>query len=155
MITKDKVVSLTYTLRDARGEIYEHSDLPISYLHGSGRELFDKIEAALEGRSVGDSVGVDLAPDEGFGDYDPALVFTDDIANVPPEYQRLGAEVEAENDKGESLRFIVTDIQDGRLTVDGNHPLAGQTVHFDVTVRAVRDATDEELRLGHPTPVAS
>ena len=150
MVTKDKVVSLTYTLRDSRGEIFEHTDVPISYLHGSGEALFEKIETALEGLGVGDSVDVELSPAEGFGDHDPALTFTDDIANVPPEYRRLGAEVEAENESGETIRFVVTAIADGKLTVDANHPLAGQTVRFAVTIQAIRDATPEERRMGRP-----
>ncbi|HUW97991.1 MAG TPA: hypothetical protein VMV40_03990, partial [Acidiferrobacter sp.] len=130
--------------------IFEHTDMPISYLHGSGQELFDKIEKALEGLSVGDSVEVELSPAEGFGDHDPDLTFTDDIENVPPEFQRLGAEVEAENAKGESVHFVVTAIGNGKLTIDANHPLAGQTVRFDVTIQAIRDATPEERRMGRP-----
>ena len=152
MITKGKVVSLTYTLRDESGEIFEHTDVPISYLHGSGEWLFEKIENALEGLEVGGSVDVELAPSEGFGEHDPALTFTDDVANVPPEYQHVGAEVEAENEQGETVRFVVTTIADGKLTVDANHPLAGQTVRFAVTVQAIRDATPEEQRLGQLTP---
>ncbi len=151
MVTKDKVVSLSYTLRDEYGEIFEHTDVPISYLHGSGQDLFDKIERALEGLSVGDSVEVELAPSDGFGEHDPDLTFTDDIENVPPEFRRLGAEVEAENAQGEALRFVVTSLENGKLTIDANHPLAGQTVRFDVTIRAIRDATPEERRIGRPT----
>lgn len=149
-VTKDKVVSLSYTLRDGRGEIFEHTDVPISYLHGSGQDLFDKIEQALEGLSVGDSVEVELSPNEGFGDHDPDLTFTDDIENVPPEFRRLGAELEAENAQGEGMRFVVTAIENGKLTIDANHPLAGQTVRFDVTVRAIREATPDERRMGRP-----
>lgn len=151
MVTKDKIVSLTYTLRDSRGEIFEHTDVPISYLHGSGEGLFEKIETALEGLDVGDTTYVELSPAEGFGDHDPALTFTDDLANVPAEFHHLGAEVEAENEEGETIHFVVTAIKDGRLTIDANHPLAGQTVRFAVTVSAIRDATPEELRLGRPT----
>jgi FKBP-type peptidyl-prolyl cis-trans isomerase SlyD len=151
IVTKDRVVSLTYTLRDGYGEIFEHTDVPISYLHGSGQDLFDKIERALEGLSVGDSVEVELSPAEGFGEHDPNLTFTDDIENVPPEFRRLGAEVEAENAQGEGIRFVVTSMEDGKLTIDANHPLAGQTVRFDVTIRAIRDATQDERRLGRPT----
>jgi FKBP-type peptidyl-prolyl cis-trans isomerase SlyD len=150
LVTKDKIVSLTYTLRDGHGEIFEHTDVPISYLHGSGEGLFEKIESALEGLEVGDSIDVELSPGEGFGEHDPALTFTDDIAHVPPEYRHIGAEVEAENERGEAVRFVVTAIADGKLTVDANHPLAGQTVRFAVTVQAIRDATPEERRLGQP-----
>ena len=150
MVTNGKIVSLTYTLRDGQGEIFEHTDVPVSYLHGSGESLFAKIESALEGRRVGDTVEVELAPAEGFGDHDPALTFTDDIANVPPEFQRLGAQVEAENERGEAVHFVVTAIADGKLTIDANHPLAGQTVRFTVTVQGLRDATPEERLAGRP-----
>ncbi len=153
MVTKDKIVSLTYTLRDGQGEIFEHTDVPVSYLHGSGEPLFAKIESALEGLRVGDTVEVELSPNEGFGDHDPALTFTDDIANVPPEFHRLGAEVEAENERGESIHFVVTAIADGKLTIDANHPLAGQTVRFTVTVQGIRDATPEERLTGQPAQV--
>ncbi|MHB1566172.1 MAG: FKBP-type peptidyl-prolyl cis-trans isomerase [Acidiferrobacter sp.] len=153
MIGKGQVVSLTYTLRDAAGEIFEHTDVPISYLHGSGEGLFDKIEQALEGRDVGDIVTVELTPADGFGERDPALVVTDDIANVPPEYRRVGAQAEAENARGESLTFVVTALTADTLTIDANHPLAGQTVSFEVTVCAIRAATDAERTLGHPVEV--
>jgi len=151
MVKKGSVVSLTYTLRDARGDIFEHTDLPITYVHGSGKELFSKIESALEGLSVGDTAEIHLSPSEGFGEHDPALTFTDDIENVPVEFQHLGAEVEAENDKGETVQFVVTVIADGKLTIDANHPLAGQTVHFSVTIQAVREATPEECAQGRPS----
>lgn len=150
LVAKDKVVSLSYTLRARSGEIFEHTDLPISYLHGSGQDLFDKIERALEGLSVGDSVEVELSPAEGFGEHDPNLTFTDDIENVPPEFRQLGAGVEAENAEGEAIHFVVTSIEGGKLTIDANHPLAGQTVRFDVTIQAIRDATPDERRLGRP-----
>jgi FKBP-type peptidyl-prolyl cis-trans isomerase SlyD len=149
-IDKGKVVSLTYTLRDQRGEIFEHTDVPVSYLHGHAGGLFDKIERQLEGRRVGDSIDVTLTPEEGFGPHQPSLTFTDDLENVPPELRYLGARLEAQNASGETLNFIVTRIEDGKLTVDANHPLAGQTVQFHVTVREVRDATIDELRAGQP-----
>jgi FKBP-type peptidyl-prolyl cis-trans isomerase SlyD len=142
------MVSLTYTLRNQRGEVFEQTDMPVSYLHGHDSGLFEKVERALEGKRVGDRVEVSLGPDEGFGQHDPALTFTDDMENVPVELRRLGARLEAQNAKGEVLTFIVTHIENGKLTVDANHPLAGQTVKFNVTVQDVRDATPDELRAG-------
>lgn len=153
IIKKNMVVSLTYTLRDQQGEIFEHTDLPISYIHGGNSPLFAKVEQALEGRRVGDFIEVELAPDEGFGQPDATLTFSDDIANVPSEYRQIGARVEAENARGEALAFIVTKIADGKLTVDANHALAGQTVKFAITVHDVRAASADELRTGtlvHP-----
>ncbi|MDA8389432.1 MAG: peptidylprolyl isomerase [Gammaproteobacteria bacterium] len=150
VVTKDKVVSLTYVLHDQHGEIFEYTDLPVYYVHGSGQGLFDKIEQALDGHDIGDVVEVELTPADGFGEHDDGLVFTDDLANVPPEFQRVGAQVEAENDRGDTLVFVVTRVEGGQVTVDANHPLAGQTVRFVVTIRDVRDATDEERQTGRP-----
>ena len=149
-VVRNKVVALTYVLRNAQGEIFEYSDLPVEYLHGSGSELFAKIEQSLEGHHVGEQVTVKLTPEEGFGPHMPGLTFTDDLDNVPPEYRHVGARLEAQNAKGEAMTFVVTRIEGGKLTVDANHPLAGQTVQFDVTIRGLRDATPEELRQGQP-----
>ncbi len=149
-VTKNKVVSINYVLRNENGDIFEYRDLPISYLHGCGSDLFPKIEGALEGRKIGDRVVVQLSPEEAFGEHDPKLTFTDDIDNVPPELRRIGTEFEAQNAKGESMTFVVTRIENGKLTVDANHPLAGQTVTFEVTVADIRDATTEEVATGKP-----
>ncbi|MDH5648255.1 MAG: peptidylprolyl isomerase [Gammaproteobacteria bacterium] len=153
VVEKNKVVSLAYTLKDEKGELFEYSDLPIAYLHGSGSDLFDKIESSLEGRKVGDKIKVILPPKDGFGEHDPSLIFSDDLDNVPPELRKLGTELEAQNAKGEVLKFVVTDIdpKKGKLTVDANHPLAGQTVSFEVTIKSIRAATPEELKAGQPS----
>ena len=124
-VSRDKVVSVSYVLRNARGEVYEIRDLPVEYLHGSGADLFPRIEEALDGKSVGDLVSISLTPDEAFGERDPGLSFTDDLDHVPEELRRIGAEFEAKNSRGESRTFVVTHIADGKLTVDANHPLAG------------------------------
>jgi FKBP-type peptidyl-prolyl cis-trans isomerase SlyD len=149
-VAKNKVVSLIYVVRNEKGEIFEYRDLPVSYVHGSGADLFPKIEQALEGRAVGDRVAVQLTPADAFGDRDPKLTFTDDIENAPPELRRVGAEFEAQNAKGESIMLTVTRIEGDKITVDANHPLAGQNISFEVTVRDIRDATPEEIRNGRP-----
>jgi FKBP-type peptidyl-prolyl cis-trans isomerase SlyD len=105
---------------------------------------------ALEGCRPGDEVCVELSPEEAFGDNDPNLTFTDDIVNAPPEVHYVGAEVEAQNEYGETRQFRVTRIEDGKITVDANHPLAGQTLTFRVTVREVRDPTSGEMDGGRP-----
>lgn len=148
LVTRNKVVSVTYTLHNQRGEVFEQSDVPVAYLHGRDSGLFAKVEQALEGRRPGDRVEVTLAPEDGFGHYDPSLTFTDDVENVPEELRHIGAQLEAQNARNEILTFIVTRIENGKLTVDANHPLAGQTVQFRITVREVRDATPAELRAG-------
>ncbi len=150
IVAKNKVVSLTYVLRNQQGDIFEYRDLPVAYVHGSGADLFPKIEQALEGRNVGDRVTVTLTPADAFGDRDPKLTFTDDLENAPPELRRVGAEFEAQNAKGESIVLTVMRIENGKITVDANHPLAGQTITFEVTVQDIRNATPEEIRNGRP-----
>ena len=148
LVRPNKVVSLTYVIRKQDGEIFEYTDLPIDYVHGAGSRLFRKIEQALEGRKVGEKISVTLAPEEGFGPHDPGLTFTDDLENVPEQFRHVGAQLQAQNAKGEELTFVVTHVGQGELTVDANHPLAGQTVDFEVTVAAIRDATPDEVRSG-------
>jgi FKBP-type peptidyl-prolyl cis-trans isomerase SlyD len=150
IVRKGTDVSISYVIHNERGEIVEVHDLPVAYVHGAGRDLFPRIEQALEGRAVGDRVAVELPPAEGFGDHDPYLTFTDDLESTPPEIRCLGAEVQAANERGEERTFRVTRITDGKLTVDANHSLAGQTVRFVVTVAAVRPATKGEMRQGVP-----
>ena len=145
-ISKHKLVTLTYSILDDAGAVLEQNDMPVSYLHGGFSDLFEKVERALEGKVAGDTVEVTLAPDEGFGPHDPDLTFTDDIDNVPPQFRRVGAEVEMQNEAGESRVFVVTQVDNGQVTVDCNHPFAGKTVHFKVEVVSVRDATGDELR---------
>ena len=147
-IKKDMYVELTYAILDAQGEIKERVDIPVKYIHGRDSGLFPQIENALEGRTKGDRVEVFLTEHEGFGPSDPNLIFTDDINNVPPQFHQVGAEVEMKNDRGEAKKFTVIKIENGKLTVDGNHPLAGQTVQFVVTVAEVRLAIEEELKSG-------
>ena len=148
IITNNKFVSLTYTITDEEGNILEHTDIPIQYIQGAKSQVIKKIEIALDGHQVGDLVHVELTPEEGFGAYQPELTFSDDIDNVPPQFHSIGAEVEFENDNGESKIFRVTEISDEKLTVDGNHPFAGKTITYNVTVKEVRDATESELNNG-------
>ena len=99
---------------------------------------------------MGARVSVTLTPEEGFGAHDPKLTFTDELENAPPDLRQIGMEFEAQNANGGSMVFRVTRIADGKITVDANHPFAGQTVIFEVAVQDVRDATPEEIRLGRP-----
>lgn len=139
-IKKGKFVSLTYSITDEQGNVMEQSDLPVSYVYGGDTELLGGVDEAILGKKAGDRVEVTVPPEQAFGDHDPALTFTDDVENVPPEFRRLGAEVEMQNEAGESRTFHVTRIEGGRLTVDGNHPMAGKTLTLHVTVTEVRDA---------------
>jgi len=149
-IGNGKAVALVYRITDTDGQVVEQIDVPVGYVHGADSGLFGKVEAALVGLTAGSRVEVKLSPAEGFGDHDPALTFTDDIDNVPPEFRHVGAEVEMTNDRQETQLFRVTRISDGKLTVDGNHPFAGMTVIFHVDVQQVRAATPDEISSGHP-----
>jgi FKBP-type peptidyl-prolyl cis-trans isomerase SlyD len=142
----DKIVSVAYTIRDGSGKIVEHTGLPISYLHGSDdAPLFPQVTAALEGLSAGDTTEVLLRAQEAFGPHDPGLTFSDSIENAPEELRHVGAELDAENERGEAMHFRVVRVNDAEITVDGNHPLAGQDITFIVRVTDVRDATPAEL----------
>jgi FKBP-type peptidyl-prolyl cis-trans isomerase SlyD len=147
------VVAITYSIIDESGAILEQSDIPVYYVHGGPNDMFPDIEAALDGCTLGDSVEVVLPPEKAFGYHDPAMTFTDDIANVPPEFRRVGAEVEMQNDRGETRSFFVSKIEGDKLTVDGNHPFAGKTLTYAVTVADIRDASEEEKLKGVSRPV--
>ena len=150
-VTKHKVVYLTYEIRDPAGRLLERSDVPVGYLRGGRSELFEKLEVSLEGRAVGDTIEVTLTPEEGFGPHQSKRTYTDDLGNVPIEYRHLGAEASFANDQGETITMVVTRIEDGRLTLDGNHPFAGRTVIFRVTISDIREATESEVRNGVPS----
>ena len=147
-ITNNKFVSLVYTITDEDENILERIDMPIQYIQGVKSQVIEKIETALDGHKEGDLVQVTLSPEEGFGAHQPELTFSDDINNVPPQFHTIGAEVEFQNDQGESKIFRVTDISDGKLTVDGNHPFAGKNITYNITIREVRDATENEIKNG-------
>lgn len=149
-IKLNKVVSITYAILNHRGEVIEQHDVPVAYLHGRAGGLLPGIEAALEGRTIGERVEIQLGPEDAYGVRDENLTFTDDIENVPPQYRHVGAEVQFENEAGESRTFYVTQIEDGKLTVDGNPALAGQSVTCLVNVIDIRDASTAELHKGLP-----
>lgn len=149
-ISTNTVVSIDYVLTNAQGDVIDRSQTgePLAYLHGAGN-IIPGLEQALEGRAIGDSLQVQVAPAEAYGEHDHELV------QVVPrdlfeESDRLepGMRFEASGDQGKML-VTVTEVSDNGVTIDGNHPLAGQTLLFDVTVAAVRAATDEEVAHGH------
>ncbi len=144
-VAPGKLVALTYSIRDDAGRILEQSDLPVTYIHGGQMELVGGMDRQIEGRCAGEEVELEVPSEGGFGPHDPSLTFTDDLANVPTEFRFVGAEVPMQSDSGEVRTFIVTRIEDGRLTVDGNHPLAGKALHVRVKIVEVREPTPAEL----------
>lgn len=142
------VVYITYSILDQAGNVMEQHDLPVGFVHGGNSGLLPRIESALVGKKAGDRVEVILPPQDAFGERDPELGFTDDLDNVPPQFHHVGAQVQMTSESGESRTFYVTKIEDGKLTVDGNHPLAGQNATCVVNIMDIREATPEELASG-------
>jgi len=143
-----RVVYIRYSILDSGGNVAEQYDMPVGYVHGGNSGLLAKLESALTGKKIGDRIKVTLAPAEAYGERDEDLTFTDEIGNVPPQFRHVGAEVVMANEAGETKSFYVSGIEDGKLTVDGNHPLAGQQVTCMVDVVEIREATPEEKLTG-------
>ncbi len=148
VIKPGKFVSLTYSITDSDGNVVEQNDIPVSYVYGGETELIGGMDKAVAGKRAGDQVEVVVPPEEGFGEHDPNLTFTDDLENVPPQFHRVGAEVQMQNEAGDVKTFFVSRIEDGKLTVDGNHPLAGKTLTVRVKILEVRDAAPDDMQSG-------
>ncbi|GAB2551354.1 FKBP-type peptidyl-prolyl cis-trans isomerase [Nocardia heshunensis] len=151
-IAADKVVSIEYTLTDDDGEVLDTSvgDEPLIYLHGA-ENIVDGLEKALEGRNAGDEVVVVVEPEDGYGEYLAELVSTvERDAFVGIDELEVGMEFEAEAPDGDSQIVVVRAVDGDEVTIDANHPLAGQRLHFTVKVIDIRDATEDELEHGHP-----
>ena len=149
-IGPDQVVSIHYTLRDDAGEVIDRSaeGEPLSYLHGHGN-LIPGLERELAGRKPGDRLQVKITPTDGYGEYDRELVqrvprrALKGLAEV-----RVGMRLQAHTPQGPRA-VMVTQVSGDLVTLDGNHPLAGKNLNFEVEVAAVRAATEEELTHGH------
>lgn len=149
-VAKNTVVSINYELRDGEGKALEKSEQPISYLHGGYDGIFPTVEEALEGKSAGDNCSVRLEPEDAFGEYDAELVRVESRNLFPTDEIVVGMQFEgAAEGTEEFLIYTVTEITEETVVVDGNHPLAGQTLNFECTVTDVRPATPEELQHGH------
>jgi FKBP-type peptidyl-prolyl cis-trans isomerase SlyD len=151
VVAKDKVVSIDYTLKDNDGQVLDQSDdgQPLSYLHGAGM-IIEGLESALEGKVTGDALEVIVGPNEGYGELDEGLrkqVPRSEFADIEDLAVGMQFRVNADDD---FVVVTVVDVNDDEVTVDGNHQLAGVTLHFDVKVREIRDATEEEIEHGHP-----
>lgn len=150
-ISTKKVVSIDYTLKDDDGETIDSSEgsTPLAYIHGIGG-LIPGLEKALEGKQASqEKLSVKISPEEGYGIRDERLVQSmDKEAFKGIEPLEVGMQFQAGHEGHESL-ITITEIEGDKITVDGNHPLAGMTLHFEVIIRDVRDATPEELDHGH------
>jgi FKBP-type peptidyl-prolyl cis-trans isomerase SlyD len=143
-IDQGAIVSLDVTMYDAQGNLLEHSEEPLVYLHGHD-DVFPRVEEALSGKEPGSHVALQLEPEEAFGDYDPALVLLMPLDNLGDDVE-VGMRVEGEGGQGTPGRiFTITDIAEGMAVLDGNHPMAGLALRFDITVVDVRGAGADEL----------
>ncbi|MDO5059151.1 MAG: peptidylprolyl isomerase [Neisseria sp.] len=147
-IKKNSVVTLHYEMYDADNQLLDKTEQPIAYLHGGYDGIFPLVEEALHEKNVGDVVDVTLSPDDAFGEQDPELIRIEPADAFPAEVQP-GMMFEADMPDGDVVIFRVTDIADGKVVVDGNHPLAGMKIRFKATVDGVRDASEEEIAHGH------
>lgn len=149
-IEANKVASFDYKLTNNAGEVLDSSEggEPLAYLHGADN-IIPGLEKELTGLSVGDSRTVTVPPEQGYGMHSEEL-----IQAVPRsmfegvDQIEVGMTFQAETDAGPQV-VVVAAVDDENVTIDGNHPLAGETLHFDVTITEVRDATGEELEHGH------
>ena len=147
VVRPDAVVSLEMEMRNAQGELIHASDEPLSYLHGGYGGVFEGIERVLEGKAVGETVQLQLEPDEAFGDYDAQLIRIEARSRYG-EGLEPGMEIEDAFDGDEPRTYVVTDLADDKVVLDANHPLAGIALRFTCKVLSVRNATDEEVERG-------
>jgi FKBP-type peptidyl-prolyl cis-trans isomerase SlyD len=149
VIRTGKFVELTYKVADRKtGHVLTRVEFPLNYVHGHNEILAPSVHSELEGKSAGNVIEVAIDGNQIFGPRDESLVFSDDIENVPEEYRQVGTSILMENDRGQTRSFLVTHMDDERLTVDGNNPLCGREVVFTLEILTVRDATDEETKAG-------
>ncbi len=145
------VVSMHYKLTDDEGTVLDSSEgaEPLAYLHGSGN-IIPGLEKALTGKVAGDSLQVKVDPADGYGEVLEELIHTvnktafEGVESVEP-----GMAFEAQAPDGSKQRIVVKKVDGDDVTIDANHPLAGFTLHFDVEIVGVREATEEEVAHGH------
>ncbi|HMV44288.1 MAG TPA: peptidylprolyl isomerase [Leptospiraceae bacterium] len=150
VISKNKVVAIDYTLRNSEGEIIDASagQEPLVYIQGIGN-LIPGLEEMLEGKKVGDTFKAVIPPEKAYGEFDESLVQlipSKHFAQIPN--LEVGMQLQANMD-GQIRIVTVTAIEENSVEIDANHPLSGETLDFDVTVKSIREASQEELDHGH------
>ncbi|AEG01188.1 FKBP-type peptidyl-prolyl cis-trans isomerase [Methylomonas methanica] len=148
-ITDKTAVSFHYTLTNPSGEQLDSSrgEEPLLYLHGAGN-IIAGLEAALAGKSTGDSFSVTIPPEDGYGELAPEMVQVVSKKMFEGMDVEVGMQFHADVSHGSGI-ITITEIDGDDVTIDGNHPLAGETLIFDVEVVDVRPATDDEMAHGH------
>ena len=151
VIEQDAVVTLEAKLKDSDGNALGNESETMVYLHGDHGGIFPRVEQGLTRKQVGDEFSISLQPEDAFGEYDEALIRVEPQtvfpANVAVGMQFEGVPPGEEDDRW--IVYTVTDIADGQVVIDGNHPLAGERLLFSCVVKDIRAATAEELSHGH------
>lgn len=150
-IQTNSVVAIDYTLKNDAGEVIDSSQgkQPLHYLHGHGN-IVPGLEEALTGKTAGDAVAVSVPPEKGYGARDEKRVFDVPRDRMPADLElQVGTQLAMQTKDGTTVPLTVAAVKPDKVTVDANHALAGQALHFDVQVRDVRPATAEELQQGH------
>jgi FKBP-type peptidyl-prolyl cis-trans isomerase SlyD len=149
LIDDDVWVTVRYRLFDSQGDAIEPSERQLTYLQGGYGAVFPRIEQALEGHGVGYRTSLVLEPEDSFGDYDAELVRLAPREDFPQELEVgmtfEGVPGEEGEDDGEAGMYIVTDFTDEAVVLDGNHPLAGMSLRFELQVVDVRPASEDEV----------
>lgn len=149
IVEDGRVVVVNYRLMDETGAEIDSSEVsqPISYLHGNG-QILPGLERELEGKVVGEEATIVVSPEDGFGPHRQEYVM--DVPRSQFDFPvEKGSVVEAETPDGRSQYLQILDVKEDSVTLDGNHPMAGKELHFEITVVSIRDATAEEMNHGH------
>ena len=150
-VSKDKAVSMHYTLKNDAGEVIDSSEgkEPLDFLQGHGN-IIPGLESALEGANKGDKIEVSVKPEQGYG-----LKMQDAIQEIPRsalqgiDEVKVGMQLQSQDQDGNAYIVTVTKVEDDKITIDANHALAGETLHFSVSIESIRKAETEELSHGH------
>jgi FKBP-type peptidyl-prolyl cis-trans isomerase SlyD len=150
MIGDKSVVTIHYTLTDDAGEVLDNSrdGDPMVYLHGASN-IIPGLENELTGKTTGATLKVTVSPEDGYGEHSPEAIQKvprsafEGVEDIQP-----GMQFQTESPEGVQV-IVVAEVSDTEVTIDANHPLAGKTLHFDVSVEGIRDATPEEIDHGH------
>ncbi len=149
-VVENTAVSIDYTLKNDRGSVIDSSEgkEPLTFIQGAGR-IISGLEDALEGKEEGEAFSITIEPEKAYGKHDGSLILSvsrDRFQN--PDDIGEGMQVQAQLQDGSVGVLTVREVSDDQVTLDANHPLAGETLHFDVQVKDVREATQEEIDAG-------
>ena len=145
-ISKNKLVYLNYTIHDADGKHLNPNEGELIYLHGGYGHTFEAFENAIDGKVVDDTFKIIFPPEESFGEYDEELLVKEQLKYLPKNIH-IGMELDGNDNVSpeEVVIFTVTDIQDEHATLNGNHPLAGQTLTFEGVITKIQELGEEAI----------